>query len=173
MAYIGSVGFFFAVFYPLLYFFSRKPERFTVLNHLRRLYAFLSSAFAGFFYRHEIKGEISKNQNYVFCANHSSNLDITAMTLMIKRNFAFLGKDELLNNPITGIWFKTIDIPLDRNNRISAFRAFKRAEEYLKQGYSVVIFPEVRSPMNILLYFRSLKMVPSGWRSKITYLLFR
>ena len=143
-AYIGSVGFFFAVFYPFLYFFSRKHERFTLLNHLRRLYAFLSSALVGFFYRYEIRGKLDRNRNYIFCANHSSNLDITAMSLMISRNFAFLGKEELLNNPVTGLWFKTIDIPVDRNSRISAFKAFKRAEEYLKSGFSVVIFPEGR-----------------------------
>jgi 1-acyl-sn-glycerol-3-phosphate acyltransferase len=53
-----------------------------------------------------------------------------------------LGKDELLDNPILKIFFKTIDIPLNRDSKISAFKAFKKGEEYLKSGMSLMIFPE-------------------------------
>lgn len=53
-----------------------------------------------------------------------------------------MGKEELLGNPVTGLFFKTIDIPLNRNSKMSAFRAFKRAGLYLSQGRSLVIFPE-------------------------------
>ena len=53
-----------------------------------------------------------------------------------------MGKDELLDNLVTGIYFRTIDIPLNRNSKMSAFRAFKKAEEALKSGKNLVIFPE-------------------------------
>ncbi|WP_430996812.1 lysophospholipid acyltransferase family protein, partial [Klebsiella pneumoniae] len=53
-----------------------------------------------------------------------------------------MGKDELLDNPLLRIFFETIDIPLNRDSKISAFKAFKKGEEYLKQGISLVIFPE-------------------------------
>lgn len=64
------------------------------------------------------------------------------MIALTKNDFIFFGKAELLDNIITRLYFKTIDIPIKRESKISAFRAFKRAEEYLKQGISVVIFPE-------------------------------
>ena len=53
-----------------------------------------------------------------------------------------MGKDDLLTNPILGIFFKTIDIPVNRTSKISAFRAFKKAEENLEKGMSLIIFPE-------------------------------
>lgn len=112
------------------------------MNSLRWLFSFLSSLFAGLFYRFSFDEKIDWSRNYIICANHTSNLDITAIILLAKRNFVFLGKDELLDNFITGIYFRTIDIPLNRASKMAAFRAFKRAEEYLKEGKSVVIFPE-------------------------------
>lgn len=53
-----------------------------------------------------------------------------------------MGKQELLDNFITGIFFKTVDIPVNRDNKISAYRAFKQAGEKLKSGINVVMFPE-------------------------------
>jgi len=53
-----------------------------------------------------------------------------------------MGKDALLKNPVLGIFFKTIDIPVNRESKISAFRAFKRAGDNLEQGMSLIIFPE-------------------------------
>lgn len=64
------------------------------------------------------------------------------MVLLMKNDFVFFGKAELLDNIVTRLYFKTIDIPVKRESKISAFRAFKRAGEYLQQGISVVIFPE-------------------------------
>ncbi len=56
--------------------------------------------------------------------------------------FHFMGKEELLNGMITGIFFRTVDIPVNRDNKISAYRAFKAAKEKLSQGSSMIMFPE-------------------------------
>ncbi|NII82453.1 1-acyl-sn-glycerol-3-phosphate acyltransferase [Pedobacter sp. SG908] len=56
--------------------------------------------------------------------------------------FHFMGKDELLSNPVLGIFFKTIDIAVNRDSKISAFKAFKKAGENLEKGMSLIIFPE-------------------------------
>lgn len=102
----------------------------------------MSSALAGFFYRYHYKQQLNWNQPYIVCANHTSNLDISAITLMMQGNFAFLGKEELVRNPVLGMFFRTIDIPVNRESKIASFRAFKKADEYLQQGMSLVIFPE-------------------------------
>lgn len=140
--YLAIVVLFFALLYPLLYYFSRKKSRFKTLNHIRRFYSYISSWFAGFFFRYKISVPIDWSKTYIICANHTSNLDIPAITIAVKSNFAFLGKDELLDNPVLKIFFKTIDIPLNRDSKISAFKAFKKGEEYLKSGMSLMIFPE-------------------------------
>ena len=53
-----------------------------------------------------------------------------------------MGKEELLKNQTTKLFFKTIDIAVNRNSNIAAFKAFKRVSEYLKNGMTMIIFPE-------------------------------
>lgn len=142
--YIFSVVFSFLIFFPFFYYYSRKPERYPQLNFYRRRFGWLSSALAGFFYRYQYEKEIIWDRPYIVCANHTSNLDISAVTWMMQGNFAFLGKEELVRNPVLGIFFKTIDIPVNRESKIASFRAFKKADEYLAKGMSLVIFPEGR-----------------------------
>lgn len=141
--YLASVLFFFILFYPLLAFFAKDPERnFHRIARCRRIIGFLSSTLVGVFYRFRYETPIDWSKPYVICANHTSNLDITAMVLLCPSDFSFMGKIELLDNPVTGMFFKTIDIPLNRQSRISAFKAFKRADDNLRVGRSMVIFPE-------------------------------
>lgn len=140
--YLFTVLFSFLLFFPFFYIYSRKPERYTQLNVYRRRFAWLSSALAGFFYRYNFEKSLDWNQPYIVCANHTSNLDISAVTWLMQGNFAFLGKEELVRNPVLGIFFRTIDIPVNRESKMASFRAFKKADEYLGKGMSLVIFPE-------------------------------
>lgn len=132
----------FTSLYPIIYYFSRSPVKFHGMNRMRLIFSYISSVFSGFIFRFSYEEKIDWSKQYIICANHTSNLDITAIILLAKRNYVFLGKEELLDNFITGIYFRTIDIPLNRESKMSAFRAFKKAEESLKDGKNVVIFPE-------------------------------
>lgn len=140
--YLAVVVLSFVLLYPFLYYYSRNSGRFKKLNHVRRFFAAVSSKLGGFLFRYRIETPIDWSKTYIICSNHTSNLDIPAITIAIKGNFAFIGKDELLDNPVLGLFFKTIDIPLNRESKISAFKAFKKGEEYLKRGMSLMIFPE-------------------------------
>lgn len=140
--YLALVIVLFFLLYPLLYYFSRKPSRYRNLNHIRRFYSEMSSLLAGFRFKYYLETPIDWTRTYIICANHTSNLDIPATTIAVKSNFAFMGKDELLDNYVLKLFFKTIDISLNRESKISAFRAFKKGEDYLKKGMSLVIFPE-------------------------------
>jgi len=57
-----------------------------------------------------------------------------------------MGKEELLDNLVLGFFFRTIDITVNRDSKMSGFRAFKSAAEKLKEGISVIIFPEATIP---------------------------
>ena len=59
-----------------------------------------------------------------------------------------MGKDELLNGFVTGIFFKSVDIPVNRESKMSSFRAFKKAGELLESGTTMIIFPEGTIPPN-------------------------
>jgi 1-acyl-sn-glycerol-3-phosphate acyltransferase len=116
------------------------------MNFFRRIIAFTSSTIAGIFYRIKEEQKIDWSRTYIICPNHTSNIDIMSLSLTVKNNFCFMGKDELLQNPVTGIFFRTIDIPVNRESKMSSFRAFKKASERLESGMSLVIFPEGTIP---------------------------
>ncbi|HEY0176136.1 MAG TPA: lysophospholipid acyltransferase family protein, partial [Pedobacter sp.] len=135
---------FFVLFYPFYYFAARRPGWYGFLNRLRALNSLLCSIFTGIFFRFTYEKELDDHQHYIYCGNHTSNLDIMIFCLLAKGKFSFMGKDELLKNPVLKIFFNTIDIPVNRDSKISAFRAFKRAGDHLRAGMSVIIFPEGR-----------------------------
>src|SRR5690606_2317338 len=129
--------------YPALWYYKKDADKYyPKLTKLRRWIAFKSASWAGFQFKIKKEAEIDWSRNYVICANHTSNLDITALMLACKIDYSFMGKDELLRNPVTGLFFKTIDIPVNRLSKISAFHAFKTAQALLEKGRSIAVFPE-------------------------------
>ncbi len=133
---------FFTLFWPLYYWFTRKPKYYIIVNKIRTAHSYIVMALSGIFFDFKIEEKLDNNQNYIFCANHTSNLDIVVMCMLARGRYHFMGKEELRDNPILGIFFRTIDITVSRTSKISAFKAFKKAGENLTQGMSLIIFPE-------------------------------
>ncbi|HTD99540.1 MAG TPA: lysophospholipid acyltransferase family protein [Mucilaginibacter sp.] len=140
--YVISVTFFYFLMYPILYYFSRKPADYKYMNKVRRAWAFLSSVFAGIFYRFIYEMPFDRTKSYIICPNHTSNLDISAMCLLVKNDFSFMGKEELTEGIVTKLFFRTVDIPVNRDSKMASFRAFKKAIEKLENGVTMIIFPE-------------------------------
>ncbi len=140
--FVFCIVFVFVLFAPFYFTLSRNPRNYLLLNRLRAINSFLCTALAGVFFRFEKERPLSSHQTYIYCANHSSNLDILLFCLLAKGRFHFMGKEELMRNPLLGVFFKTIDIAVARSSKISSFRAFKRAAGNLQQGMSLIIFPE-------------------------------
>jgi len=140
--YVLSVALSYFLFWPAFYYFSKKTSRYKRLNGLRRVWAFLSSAAVGFFYKFEYEEPIDWSKTYIVCPNHTSNLDIAAMCVLVNSDCCFMGKEELKDGLVTGLFFRTVDIPVNRDSNMSAFRAFKKAGDKLKDGHTMIIFPE-------------------------------
>lgn len=111
---------------------------------MRKLKSRLCAFFIGLSPRFVFEEPLDDDQNYIYCANHTSNFDIMLLCILAKGRFHFMGKDELLKNPLLRIFFETIDIPVNRDSKMSAFRAFKKAGDNLENGMSLIIFPEGR-----------------------------
>ena len=144
--YQGSVAFFYFLFWPFLYYFSLKPQRYPQMNSLRRRWGYVSSLLVGIRYNFKYEQAIDWSKTYIVCPNHTSNLDITATSLLVKSNCCFMGKQELVDGLVTGLFFRTVDIPVNRESKIASFRAFKQAMERLEKGVTVIIFPEATIP---------------------------
>lgn len=134
----------FILFWPFYYWFTRHPRYYNILNKFRTVHSFTAAALSGIFFDFEFEKELDKQQTYIFCANHTSNLDIIIFCILAKGKYHFMGKEELMKNPLLGIFFRTIDIAVSRSSKISSFRAFKKAGDNLESGMSLIIFPEGR-----------------------------
>lgn len=78
----------------------------------------------------------------VLAANHGSDLDIPMTFLASPRPVVFMGKAELLKLPLFGYFFKQTSIPVDRSSFSGRKQAMKDADQRIKDGYSVCIYPE-------------------------------
>jgi len=112
------------------------------MNKLRRIWGYVSSGLVGFFFKYEYEQPIDWSKPYIICPNHTSNLDIAAMCVLVKNDYCFLGKEELKDGLVTGLFFRTVDIPVNRESKMSSYRAFKKASEVLQGGTTMIIFPE-------------------------------
>lgn len=86
--------------------------------------------------------ELDRNGQYIFFANHFSYLDILSLNVQLPYYFRFLAKSELGDIPLFKIFFRTIDIPVQRNSVKQSFLSFEKAGHALDHGDSLGIFPE-------------------------------
>lgn len=81
-------------------------------------------------------------KSFVFTANHVSLLDIPAVVSALPRHY-FIAKSELFRIPVFGPGIRAIGtIAIERNNQKSAFGSYKIAADRVREGSSVVVFPE-------------------------------
>ncbi len=97
------------------------------------------------FVRVETNGfdHLEKKQSYIFVGNHQSAFDIFAVYGYIPLVFKWVMKYELRKVPFVGVACESSGhIFIDRSNPIRAKKSLIKAGENLKDGNSVVIFPE-------------------------------
>ncbi len=95
---------------------------------------------------------------YIFAANHQSQFDIPVVETALPREIQirWLAKKSLFKIPFFGwaMWAAGY-IPVDRKNPREGLKSLIEAVEKVRQGASVVIFPEgTRSPDGRLLPFK-------------------
>lgn len=93
----------------------------------------------------EIKGleNISKDRAQIFVANHQSFFDIFALSGYLPVQIRWVAKASLFKIPFVGWSMKAAGyISVDRSNKKKAYQSFVATVEKIKQGNSVVIFPE-------------------------------
>lgn len=85
---------------------------------------------------------IKKNQAYIIVSNHQSAMDIVLL-YRLWMHFKWVAKREIFRIPVIGwnLWLNR-HIAIDRTSVKGALRMMKQAENHLKMGTSVLIFPE-------------------------------
>jgi 1-acyl-sn-glycerol-3-phosphate acyltransferase len=80
---------------------------------------------------------------YILCFNHQSHMDIPVILSAFPFQFRFAAKKQLFRYPFLG-WHlrRSGHVPVDRENPHAAVKSLREAAEAIRQGTSVVIFPE-------------------------------
>jgi 1-acyl-sn-glycerol-3-phosphate acyltransferase len=92
-----------------------------------------------------VKGlsNIDPDKSYIYMSNHQSNYDIPILLGHLPVQFRWLAKIELFRIPLFGYAMKRAGyICIDRSNQKSAFESLKKAAAIIRNGVSVMIFPE-------------------------------
>jgi 1-acyl-sn-glycerol-3-phosphate acyltransferase len=85
---------------------------------------------------------VDRNQVYVIVSNHQSMADIPVIS-HVRLDTKWLGKAELFRFPVLGWMLRMAgDVPIDRDSRRVGAKAMLQCARYLRQGCSVVFFPE-------------------------------
>lgn len=140
ICFIFLIGF--IVIRPLIWIIAQKKS-------WHHYYFPLSKIWARFFYfclgiriKIEWEFEIDKNKTYIFCPNHFSYLDIPLLTYSIPKYFCFVGLSELGKIFLFGYLYRKFHILVDRSSLKDKYRTYKDSISALRNGKSLVIFPE-------------------------------
>jgi len=145
------------LFYPFYLIFLLNKKHFNKGFNLLLVHTGVLMYLCGIIMRVENKHHIKKGQAYVITPNHSSYLDIIILYQTFTQYFVFMGKKELANVPVFNIFFKKMNITVDRKSASSGKKAIDRCAYELEEGHSVVLFPEGTIPKNVpkLLPFKN------------------
>lgn len=87
--------------------------------------------------------DFEEDKPLLYVGNHRSDLDSIILIALTKRPIVFIGKSEIKKMPFIGKWFTDIGcIFIDREDAKASMAAIVEGINRLKNGYSLVIFPE-------------------------------
>lgn len=100
--------------------------------------------------------KIPQNEPIIFTPNHAGAFDIPAIVLTAPKPPIFMAKKELGKIPVLKKWMDAVDcVFVDRSNKNSAHSSLQQAIDAVKDGRSIVVFPEgTRSKTGELGEFR-------------------
>jgi 1-acyl-sn-glycerol-3-phosphate acyltransferase len=87
--------------------------------------------------------KIDKSKSYIYMGNHQSYFDVFSIFSAIPQTVRFMAKKELFKIPLFG-WalYTSGTIRIDRSNRSKAISSMNNALDKIRNGVSVVVFPE-------------------------------
>ena len=86
---------------------------------------------------------IPQNRSAIYIVNHQSNFDIPILYAGLPLQFRWMAKKELFDVPLFGLAMRRCGyIPIDRSDRRKAMHSMNEAAKQIREGASVIIFPE-------------------------------
>jgi 1-acyl-sn-glycerol-3-phosphate acyltransferase len=127
--------------YPLFFMFLSRKAWYKYCFMLMRVWAKYLIYF-DFIWINKTQKAPFPPSPFIICANHTSYLDIVLSYCVIPSYFVFMGKNELKKAPLFNIFFKDMNVLVDRKSTTGSHRAFLRIAAEIDKGHNVAIFPE-------------------------------
>jgi 1-acyl-sn-glycerol-3-phosphate acyltransferase len=133
--------------------FDRKGN---LVHYIGKFWSLLNIYISGTRLKIIGKEKIDKKSSYIVMTNHQSLFDVWALIGKIPLQIRWIVKKELRKLPVFGYALERMGhIYIDRQDRENAYMGLNAAARRIKEGTSVIIFPEgTRSPDGKLLKFR-------------------
>lgn len=136
------VVFWFLLLYPLIRFGLSHPKRYRFAHLVRKFWGKMLLLFGFIRVQTFYEVPLDPKQSYMIVPNHTSQVDIVTLAAKLPIFFNFMAKAELERIPVFGIWFRTIDIAVERKDARKSALAYRKALNWIEEGNSMVIFPE-------------------------------
>lgn len=138
LVFIITLIIFYPILLPFLYIEKLKPYTYNINVMWSRSIRLLC------FYAVETEdSESDIDEPVVLVANHTSYLDIFLLySILPKKRLLFMGKSEILSYPLIKTFFKKLNIPVERGSSMQSAKAFIKARQEIRKGWSIVLFPE-------------------------------
>ncbi len=114
-----------------------------IIHHYARWWAKIQLLVSGV--RVKVRGleHIGNEPSYIYMPNHQGSYDIFALLSCLPVQFRWIAKKELFAIPILGWAMRAANyISIDRSGKRKTLESIKRAASKIREGVSVVIFPE-------------------------------
>ena len=127
----------------MLSVFDRKGN---LVHYIGKFWSLLNIYISGTRLKVVGKEKIDKKRSYIVMTNHQSLFDVWALIGKIPLQIRWIVKKELRKLPIFGYALERMGhIYIDRQDRENAYMGLNAAARKIKEGTSVIIFPEAVS----------------------------
>ena len=118
-------------------------ERDMIINNVARKWSQALLKVAGVTVNVSGSENVPDNEAVVFVSNHQGNFDIPILLASIEKPKSFIAKTEIANLPLISTWMKYMNcVFMDRSDIRQSLKVISQASDYVKEGYSMAIFPE-------------------------------
>lgn len=133
--------------------FDRKGKQ---VHYIGKFWSLLNIYVSGTRLKIIGKEKIDTKRSYVVMSNHQSLFDVWALIGKIPLQIRWIVKKEIRKMPVFGYALERMGhIYIDRQDRENSYMGLNAAAREIREGTSVIIFPEgTRSPDGKLLKFR-------------------
>lgn len=132
--------------YPLYALLLRKESSYKYAYKLLQGHTLFVLTMVGVFVVTQNKQYLKNIGACIITPNHSSYIDILVLYRVVPDYFIFMGKHTLLTIPIFNIFFKKMNIAVNRKSIVSGKNAMTLCAKELDKGHGVLLFPEGTIP---------------------------